>query len=152
MTSAPLPTETPLPSPTIASLSTLPPFAGLSTAVNPTPTPQGGTGSCLHPLDMGQAGPGHDTAIKNETSGPINVSLNLYQINAFGQCGAISYAISKNDSVLAHLPGGYWYGYAWGRSKNDTFTTSLSFFVQPAQFLKLELCVRDGKMVYKMAC
>ena len=153
ITPSPLPTDTPLPSPTVAELSTLPPFTGLSTTVNPTATPQGGTGSCLHPLDTGQAGPGHATLIKNETTGPINVSLNLYTPNAFGQCGSISYGgISKNGSALASLPAGYWFIYAWGRSKDDTFTASLSIFVQPAQFLKLEICVRDGKVVYKMAC
>ena len=150
ITPSPLPTETPLPSPTVAVLATLPPFAGLSTAVNPTSTPQGSGGSCLHPLDTGQAGPGHATLIKNETSGPINVSLNLYTLNAFGQCGSISYGgIGKNGSVLASLPAGYWYAYAWGRSMENS---SLSFFVQPAQFLKLELCVRNGKMVYKQTC
>ena len=153
ITPSPLPTETPLPSPTVSLLSTLPPFAGLSTAVNPTPSPQGGGGSCLHPLDTGQAGPGHATLIKNETSGPISISLNLYTPNAFGQCGSISYGnIGKNGSVLASLPAGYWYAYAWARSRDNSFTTSLSLFVQPAQFLKLEICVRDGKMVYKQTC
>jgi hypothetical protein len=153
ITPSPLPTQTPLPSPTVAELSTLLPFTGLSTTVNPTSTQQGGTGSCLHPLDTGQAGPGHATLIKNETTGPINVSLNLYTPNAFGQCGSISYGgIGKNGSALASLPAGYWFIYAWGRSKDDTFTASLSIFVQPAQFLKLEICVRDGKVVYKMAC
>jgi hypothetical protein len=153
ITPALLPTETPLPSPTVALLATLPPFTGLSTAVNPTATPQGGGGSCIHPLDTGQAGPGHATLIKNETDGPVGISLNLYTPNAFGQCGSISYGtISKNGSVLASLPAGYWYAYAWARSKDNSFTTSLSFFVQPAQFLKLELCVRNGKMVYKQTC
>jgi hypothetical protein len=152
-TPAPAPTETPPPTTTPTLFPTLDPLSVSATAANLPPTSQGGTGSCLHPLDTGQAGPGHATLIKNETSGPVSLSLNLYTPNAFGQCGSMSYGnIGKNGSVTADLPAGYWYAYAWARSKDESFTTSLSFFVQPAQFLKLELCVRDGKMVYKQTC
>ena len=152
-TPAPLPTDTPVPSPIPTLFPTLDPLATLPTSVNLTATSQGGAGSCLHPLDTGQAGPGHPHLIKNETAGPVSLSLNLYQPNAFGQCGSISFGnISKNGSVTAELPAGYWYAYAWARSKESSFTTSLSFYVQPAQFLKLELCVRDGKIVYKQTC
>jgi hypothetical protein len=152
-TPVPLPTDTPVPSPTSILFPTQDPLTGIPTSVNLTATSQSGAGSCLHPLDTGQAGPGHATLIKNETSGPVSISLNLYTPNAFGQCGSISYGnLSKNASVTADLPAGYWYAYAWARSKDNSFTTSLSFFVQPAQFLKLELCVRDGKIVYKQSC
>jgi hypothetical protein len=152
-TPAPLPTDTPVPSPIPTLFPTLDPSGGFPTAVDLTATSQGGQGSCIHPLDMGQAGPGHATLIKNETAGPVNISLNLYQPNAFGQCGSISYGnLSKNGSVTAELPAGYWYAYAWGRSKDNNFTASLSFFVQPAQFLKLQLCIRPDKVVYKQTC
>jgi hypothetical protein len=152
-TPALLPTDTPLPSPTPIVFPTLDPLAVSATAINLPATSQSGKGSCLHPLDTGQAGPGHAHLIKNETSGPVSLSLNLYQPNAFGQCGSISIGnLGKGSSATVELPAGYWYAYAWARSKDSSFTTSLSFYVQPAQFLKLEICVRDGKIVYKQSC
>jgi len=152
-TETPPPTATLLPSPTVILFPTLDPLSVIPTAVNPTATSPSGTGNCLHPLDTGQAGPGHATLIKNETAGPVSLSLNLYQPNAFGQCGSISYGgLGKNSSATANLPAGYWFAYAWGRSKESSFTASLSFFVQPAQFLKLELCVRTDRVVYKQTC
>jgi hypothetical protein len=73
----------------------------------------------------------------------------LYERNAFGECGAISYAnLAKNDTVMVDLPSGYWYAYAWG----GDFKTSGSFFVQPAMYEKIELCVREALIVYKPQC
>ena len=141
----PVPTDTPLPSPTAfptADLSLIP------TLASPTAS-QAAQGDCLHPLDMGAAGPGHKTVVKNQTGNSINLSLNLYERNAFGECGAISYAnLTKNSSVTVDLPAGYWYAYAWA----GDFHTSGSFFVQPAQFDKIELCVREALIVYKPQC
>jgi hypothetical protein len=102
---------------------------------------------------MGAAGPKHPVVIKNETGGTINLSLNLYKPNAFGECGALSYAgVTKNDSIDVGLPSGYWYAYAWARAKGKNFTVDGSFYVQPAQSLKMELCVRENNMVFAMAC
>jgi hypothetical protein len=138
----PVPTDTPQPTPTsfpTPDLSLIPTLA----------SPTAAQGDCLHPLEMGAAGPGHKTVVKNQTGNSINLSLNLYQPNAFGECGAISYAnITKNDSVTVDLPSGYWYAYAWA----GDFQTSGSFFVQPALYEKVELCVREATIVYKPQC
>ncbi len=138
---------TPLPSPTPFELPTL------DILSSPTIASQSGTDNCVHPLDMGAAGRGHPTLLKNESSGTVNLSLNLYQPNAFGQCGAISYAnITKNSSILAQLPAGNWYAYAWGSAKGTNYKATGYFFVQPANFDKLDLCIRDSVIVYKPQC
>jgi hypothetical protein len=144
---SPTPLDTPTPP---FDQSTLP---TLDLSGSPTSTSQGSTTNCVKPLDMGAAGKKHDTLIKNESSGTINISLNLYKPNEFGECGAISYAgVTKNDSITVGLPAGYWFAYAWGTHNGTSFKTTGYFFVQPAQFLKIELCVRDGLIVYKPTC
>jgi hypothetical protein len=162
LTQAAIPTDapTPVPSPTTAPSPTttllLPTLVSpnqLPTSVATTAASQGGTDNCVHVLDMGSAGPTHKTLIKNETNAVMNVSLTLYKPNAFGQCGSISYPnLGKNSSVMALLPSGYWYAYAWATVKGKNYTISGSFFVQPAQFDKLELCARSGNIVYKPQC
>ena len=148
-TPSPLPTETPLPSPTSLFPPTLDPLAGFA----PTATSQGGEGTCAHALDVGGAGRTHQTLIKNETTGVVNLSLSLYKVNTFGQCGYLYYGnLHKNSSVMAQLPAGYWSAYAWATTKNKNFTAGGSFFVQPAQFDKLELCVRTERIVYSPQC
>ncbi len=149
-TDTPLPSPTPLPSATPIQLPTFPQFP---TASAPTAVPQGNQGSCVHPLDMGAAGPKHPIVIKNETGGTINLSLNLYQPNAFGECGSLSYSgVAKNESISVQLPSGYWYAYAWATVKGKSFTVDGSFYVQPAQTLKLELCVRANNIIFEQAC
>jgi hypothetical protein len=102
---------------------------------------------------MGEAGPGHRTIVRNQTGGTINISLNLYKKNDFGQCGSISYGgMSKGSSVTAELPSGFWFAYAWADAKGKSFTVTGSFYVQPAQFDKLELCVRTDNILYKPQC
>jgi hypothetical protein len=146
----PVPTETPQPTPT--SFPT-PNLSLIPTLVSPTAASQAAQDNCLHPLALGAAGPGHKTLVKNQTGGTINLSLNLYEPNAFGECGAISYAnLTKNSSVTVDLPAGYWYAYAWASVNGSDFKTSGSFFVQPAQFDKIELCVRETLIVYKPQC
>jgi hypothetical protein len=148
-TATPVPTDTPTPLPTETSQ----PTPTSKSLVLPTATPKQGQGNCVHPLDIGAAGPTHPTIIKNQTGGTISLSLNLYKPNAFGECGAISFAdLSKGDSVSAQLPAGYWYAYAWATVKGKQFTVSGSFYVQEAQFDKLELCVRTGNIIYSPQC
>jgi hypothetical protein len=137
----PLPTDTPMPLPT-SNIPTQPPTQ-----------PAGSEGDCVRPLNVAEAGPTHTTVIKNDSGGSINLSLNLYNPNAFGQCGAISLSIGKNGSQTIGLPAGDWYAYAWITLKGgDTSNASGSFFVQPAQFDKQELCVREEQIVYKPTC
>ena len=163
-TPTPAPSPLPLISPTLSVTAVLPTDQSTTNQstnsltspeplTTPTPNSQSNVNTCLQPLDMSGAGKKHDTLIKNETSGILNLSLNLYKPNQFGQCGAISYAsVTKNDSINAALPAGFWFAYAWGSHNGTNFKTTGSFFVQPAQFDKIELCIRDGNIVYKPQC
>jgi hypothetical protein len=153
MTQAAIPSGTPMPLPTDTPLPNPSPTLGIQTAAIPTNTPLSGKVNCVHPLDIGSAGPQHQTLIRNETAGTINLSLNLYQANSFGECGSISYAgLSKNSTLMAQLPEGYWYAYSGATINGKNITASGSFWVQPAQFDKVELCVRSGIIVYKPQC
>ncbi|HEX8992041.1 MAG TPA: hypothetical protein VF784_10225 [Anaerolineales bacterium] len=162
LTQAALPTDTPtaapsptaLPSPTPAPLPTLPPSIALPTVVSAPTTASGGDqGGCVHALSVAEAGPTHRTLIINQSGATVNISLTLYTPNKFGQCGSISYAnLAGSGSVMANLPEGNWNAYAWATGKGKTFTVSGSFFVQPAQFDKLELCVRTNLIRYTPQC
>ncbi len=158
MTQAAIPTSTPVPpatdTPQVLPSPTLDLLAGFPTAGLPTATAGAGTETCVHPLDMNSAGPKHTTVIRNESGGTINISLNLWKINSFGQCGAISFAnMGKNSTEEVGLPTGYWFAYAWATIKSKQVTMQGNFYVQPAQFDKLELCVRpEGIIVYKPQC
>ena len=143
-TDTPVPSPTPLPSPTIQFLPT---------GASPSPTAAGGADNCLHPLDMGAAGPTHKVLIKNQTGGTINLSLNLNPINLFGQCGAMSFSnLGKNDTVMAGLPSGNWFAYAWSNTGKESFTSSGSFYVQPSFYEKMELCVREARVIFLPGC
>jgi hypothetical protein len=145
------PTNTPSPTPIPSNTPPPPPTSSLPTAA-PTQNTTG-TDNCVHPLNVAEAGPTHPTLIRNQSGGSINLSLNLYSPNAFGQCGAISLSLGKNNTATVQLPAGDWYAYAWVTlSGGKSSTSSGSFFVQPAQFDKLELCVREEIVVYKPQC
>ncbi len=146
---SPIPTDTPLPSPTsMLEAPTAIPVAPAATA-----SPQSGEDNCVHALNVAGAGPTHRTLIKNQTSATVSLSLNLYKPNSFGECGAISYAnLHKGDQLMAELPSGYWYAYMWASAGKKNFTQSISFFVQPAQFDKLELCLRTDNIKYAPSC
>jgi hypothetical protein len=113
----PLPTFTPLPLATLAGI--------LPTATQAS----SGTGDCLGPLNTGEAGPTTRVRIENETGGSINISLNLWTKNAFGQCGALSYTMGKNEKKIVSLPRGSWYAYAWVTLKGGSSSTSSCSFV-----------------------
>lgn len=145
----PTPTVTDTPEPTLTP--TIAPTLELPTASAPTATASGGN-NCVHPLQMSAAGPKHPTLIKNETGAVINLSLNLYKPNLFGECGAISFAgMGKNDTESIGLPSGDWYAYAWaGSGKN--FTVSGTFYVQPGYYQTLQLCIRANFVKYAQSC
>ena len=123
-TQAAIPTATQLP-PTETASPTPPPtftLAPLPTSGTPTQNPlvlaptstSASSDSCLVPLDMSEAGPMKRIRIENTTGGPLNLSLNLYQKNDFGQCGSLSWAnIAKNAKIIQEIPSGYWFAYAW---------------------------------------
>ncbi len=149
-----LPNPTELPSPTLLALPTLD-TSGFPTAA-PAPTIASGTSTtdCNHPLDVGSAGPKHNTVIINASDGTFNISLNLYQTNSFGQCGAISISnVGKSDRISVGLPSGYWFAYAWVTLKKGGSSTSEgSFYVKPAESTTADLCVHNDTIVYKYSC
>jgi hypothetical protein len=147
-TQAAIPTNTPLPPTETPTQTPLPTDTPVQTiAVTRTNTPN--ANPCLGVLNMGDAGPTHDTLIKNKTGGSVILSLQLYTPNDFGTCGVIS----APDSGMVGLPSGYWYAYAWITLKNGKQTSAeTSFFVQPAQFDKIELCIEQDKIVYSPSC
>ncbi|MFN8411931.1 MAG: hypothetical protein U0Z26_06045 [Anaerolineales bacterium] len=112
----PLPTFTPLPPPTLDPALILPTATVPPAASDPN--------SCNKPLNVAEAGRLQRIRIENQTGGDINLSLNLYVKNAFGQCGAISYTIKKNGKINTEIPVGLWYAYAWINPKG---TSSGSF-------------------------
>ena len=117
----PLPTFTPL---RLVDIPTLP-------ALLPTATTAAATGDCVQALDMAAAGPIHNVRIENETGYPVNLSLNLYKPNAFGQCGSISFQVSKNEKRRITIPGGYWYAYEWINGPNGG-NGDVSFYLGPS--------------------
>jgi hypothetical protein len=76
---------------------------------------------------MGQAGYLHNVRIENESPGTVNVSLNLYKPNLFGECGALSYQVKKGYKQVIQIPAGYWYVYTW--VIDPPSTGSVSFFI-----------------------
>jgi hypothetical protein len=138
-TATPLP-PTPLPSPTLQPTFTPPPLAtsGVATqnpvAALPTST-SASADSCLMPLDMGEAGPKKRVRVENDTGGPLNLSLTLYEKNAFGQCGALSWAnVGKNAKFIIEIPSGSWFAYAWITLPGGGSSESAgSFFLGPSK-------------------
>ena len=136
----PLPTDTPIPLPTLPALEPTQTQASSS----------GGGTDCLAPLNVGGAGPTHKTLIKNEIGGvkTLTISLQLWTPNKFGACGII-----PASPGMVNLPAGSWYALAWVTLNNGkNLTTSGSFFVQYAQFDKLELCIRKSDITYSPSC
>jgi len=117
------PTETPSPTPlptfTALPLPTLPPLA-LPTATQAT----SGEDNCLKPLNVAEAGPQSGVRFENQTGGKVSLSLTL-STNEFGQCGALSYSLAKNEKLVLSLPKGTYFAYAWiTYSNGDTGNAS----------------------------
>ena len=137
-TQAAIPTNTPLPPTAVPSPTSLPTFTPAALLVIPTlqpldlasPTAAAGASdpnNCVKPLHMGQAGYLHNVRIENESPGTVNVSLNLYKPNLFGECGALSYQVKKGYKQVIQIPAGYWYVYTW--VLDPPSTGSVSFFI-----------------------
>ena len=160
MTEAAIPTATPLPptptaTATLAVTNTLPPLPTSATlALPPTLAPtqaSGGTGSCVKPLNMGEAGPTSPVLIQNQSGGTLNLSLNLWKPNPFGQCGALSYSnVGKGATILVQLPGGSWFAYAWITLKGGgSSEASGSFVIQQGFEDKQNLIIQKDVIVLK---
>jgi len=154
MTQAAIPTATPLPptdtpAPTPLPTQTLPVLATVPISAQPTLVPtKSGTDNCVHVLDMGEAGPTRPVMVQNQSGGALNLSLNLYKPNDFGQCGAISYAnVAKGSKFMIQIPSGYWYAYAWITLKSGSSTSSGSFYIQLANEDKQNLIIGKETIV-----
>jgi len=115
----PTATETPEPSPTPLPSPTFPPLPTLDPVTIASPTTASTTGDdCDHLFDLAATGSARSPVkINNNTKGPVNLSLGLFQKNAFGQCGYLGFSVAKGQSITASMPqtgqGPCWWGYAW---------------------------------------
>jgi hypothetical protein len=138
MTQAAMPTATPIPPTETPSPTPLPTFTPIPLVIDtlaPLVLPTATTGSsdpnnCNRALNMGESGPKKNIRIENENKGTVNLSLNLYKPNPFGQCGSISYTIKGKEKRKVGIPTGYWYAYSW--VLNPPSTGSVSFYIGPS--------------------
>ncbi len=119
---------TPLPSPTPFELPTLAFEA-------PTVPPTQSTGDdCNHLLDLNAVGNARaKVLIRNNTKGPVTLTLGLGSKNAFGECGYMSWAnIGKASSIVVSVPqtgaGPCYWAYAWINDPKQQRTLSDSGF------------------------
>ncbi len=128
-----MPTNTPIPPTNTASPMPPPTFTPFPTQNIFVPTAttaaSGDSNNCNRPLNMGEAGPTKAVRVENEiNASSITLSLNIYEPNAFGQCGSLSYVLKGYEKRILYLPKGKWWAYAWIEYKNgDTSTSSGSF-------------------------
>jgi hypothetical protein len=103
------PTETPNPTPTSA-----PVIPTLEQSVSPTATTvSSDPNTCNKALNVGEAGPTKNIRIENENKSEVNLTLNLYTPNEFGQCGFLSYVIKSGEKRKVVIPSGSWSAFAW---------------------------------------
>jgi len=140
MTQLAIPTNTPVPPTETPSPTPLPTFTApppviptldqqliLPTATSAAADPN----NCNKPLNMGEAGPTKNVRIENTMGSQVNLSLNLWTPNLFGQCGAISYVINKGEKRKITIPSGSWYAYAW--VLDPPSTAEGSFYLGPSK-------------------
>jgi PBP1b-binding outer membrane lipoprotein LpoB len=134
-----IPTATPLPPTETPSPTPLPTYTPVPLVVIPTleqmilPTATTGISdpnNCNRVLNMGEAGPMKNIRIENENKSQVNLSLNLWKPNPFGQCGTLSYVIKGNEKRKVGIPTGSWYAYSW--VLNPPSTGSVSFYIGPS--------------------
>jgi hypothetical protein len=139
-TQAAIPTNTPLPPTETASPTPLPTFTPellipTLPLVIPTATTVAAASDpndCTRALNMAEAGPTHRVRIENESPGTVNLSLNLWKPNLFGQCGAISFAnIKRGTKTIITIPAGYWFAYAW--VLDPPSNGSVNFYLGPSK-------------------
>lgn len=122
------PTETPSPTPLPTFTAPPPVIPTLEQFVLPTATSApADPNNCNKPLNVGEAGPTKNVRIENTMSSTVNLSLNMYKPNPFGQCGALSYVVNKGEKRKIAIPSGYWYAYAW--VLDPPSTAEGSFFI-----------------------
>jgi hypothetical protein len=130
-TATPLPpTETPSPTP-LPTFTLQPIIPTLEQLILPTATSApSDPNNCSRALNMGEAGPMKNIRIENENKSQVNLSLNLYEPNLFGQCGSLSYTLNAGEKRKVGIPSGSWYAYSW--VLNPPSTGSVSFYIGPS--------------------
>ena len=134
-TNSALPTNTPLPPTEAASPTPLPTFTPEPLLIPtlsfpPTPTVAAASGDCTGPINMGEAGFKHRVRVENNVpKASITVSLNLWTKNAFGQCGIIAVALSKNQSIIVEIPSGSWWAGAYVNGPKPSMPSGVSFII-----------------------
>jgi hypothetical protein len=122
-TQAAIPTNTPPPPTETAS-----PTPTLEPSITPTATEVASDPSnCVKALNVGEAGLLKNVRIENENKSTVNVSLNLYTPNSFGQCGALSYSLKGGAKMNIQIPTGSWSAYSW--VLDPPSTGSVSFII-----------------------
>jgi len=156
-TQAAIPTNTPVPPTEVPSPTPLPTFTPeplviptlpqLALATPTTAAAASDPNSCLKPLNMGEAGPIKRVRIENETSGQVNLSLNLWKPNLFAQCGALAYVVKKGQKIIIEIPNGDWYAYAW--VLDPPSTGEESFYLGPSKTKDLNrLVIRPDNVIF----
>jgi hypothetical protein len=97
----PPPTETASPTPTVEP------------SIPSTVTMAADPNNCTKALNVGEAGLLKNVRVENENKSTVNLSLNLYKPNTFGQCGALSYSIKGGAKMNIQIPSGSWSAYSW---------------------------------------
>jgi hypothetical protein len=108
-TQAAIPRDTPPPPTETASPTPTPEPSIASTATTAASDPN----NCTKALNVGEAGLLKNVRIENENKSTVNLSLNLYKPNSFGQCGALSYSIKGRAKMNIQIPTGSWSAYSW---------------------------------------
>lgn len=149
------PTETP--SPTPLPTFTPPPLASSGTPGTPTQnifvgaatSTSASSDTCIKTLNKAEAGPTKRVRIENTSGGIANLSLNLTQKNAFGQCGALQYPnIGKNVKFIIEIPNGSWWAYAWiTLPGGNSSTAEGSFYFGPSDATELNRLVIEENII-----
>jgi hypothetical protein len=135
-----LPTFTPEP---LLLIPTLPPLALAPPTMAAAPSDPN---NCLKSLNLNEAGPIKNLNIQNQTKSTVNVSLNLYKPNSFGQCGSLSYVLGKGASKTVQVSSGSWYAFAW--VLDPPSQVGYNFVVSTSKASGLRLIIREDKVIW----
>jgi hypothetical protein len=147
----PPPTETasPTPLPTFTQqpllVPTLPQLV-MPTAAIAAPAQPSDPNNCQKALDVAASGPSKNMRLENQNNSTVNISLNLYKPNLFGQCGSMSYVIAKGATRVIQIPSGFWYAYAW--VLEPASTASNSFVVGSGTSSGARLVIKKDTVTY----
>jgi hypothetical protein len=155
-TQAAIPTNTPIPPTEVPSPTSLPTFTAepllvptlppLALATPTTAAAPSDPNNCLKTLNLKEAGPVKNLNIQNQTRSTINVSLNLYKPNSFGQCGSLSYTLAKGASRTVQVSSGSWYAFAW--VLDPPSQVGYNFIISSGNASGLRLVVKEDRILW----